>query len=959
MIRKLFLCCCLFFALSACNDDEQLAPTPLEEQDEYMGNLKNFNLQEETAAWEDGVFRLNIMTEDGRVIVRNIEHKRSAGLSSLRMNTGLKSGTYRLLSADMEVKVSEDSITKKQYGLGRRIKIDNEKNVTLLGTYDDELGLVREDSVYVISCAAHLNQLRKKANDEFDNQLLLEEYIYQQKGPIDMNDIVVDRLSGWMPIGSAPTTAFRGTFIGDSLNPIKNLKIDRNSTLGVGLFGYVQNFTAKNVTLQNAKVNGHSFVGALVGAVVTAGNTRDQSFIYNCKLEDCTVTGADDGLSVGGLVGMLDLYADVMLVGCSTKAGSCAGAYNVGGLLGGSSRYSRTFMSDCVNESTPVTGKFNCVGGLIGVADSLSMSVCHNKTDVIGGTDASGNFIVTGTGGLVGGAGTACLLACKNDASVKGHYGVGGLVGSARIATDENNYAAFGNAYFQECTNSGNVTGVDGIGGICGEAQFGGYGLCNKGNVSGATYVGGLCGNTSVAVIQNAVNTGNLTGNSRMGGMIGKAVTGSITLSQNYGPIVSQEGYTGGIVGLMGDNVLIHYCANHASLESHGESPVGGIIGKVGDPREWSKLDITYCVYGIADMIMGPLSAGIDFAQLGGVIANLRTGGNLFLTASGFCLRTAFSYMEEADQVLDFEGWFDEVELTNIDENITKKENEWRKEINQSLAKVRNEQTVSYSTDSGLNATLLGASYMKNFNDNLNYCQTSPENADAFNTNCNKAVNERAGEVKVHEETKETIHTAISYITMGVGAIATAVSAVATAGSSAVIIATAVGAVSTVIGGANSVWRGIDNFEENAVIISQCVNTGSISASDGKVGGIVAIMNSYCALYDCVNAGSGPGTFGQQIVDDYGTNCSITRNLAIGLSDTWEDDDNYGNSIYEMDYSNFLFYVNDDRCLDLTDIASEKVFKDQGWNIGKTDAYWTITDADAPHPIPYKSEMIE
>ena len=957
MTRKLLFLLLSVVLLCACNDNLEFNSIPLEEQDEFAGELKKFILQKETAAWEDGVFRLKIMTEDGKIIVRSAEHKRSSEESLFKMNTGLKSGIYRLLSADIEVKVSQDSIMKKQYGLGRRIDVDSEKGVTLLGTYDEWLGLVKEDSVYIVSCAAHLNRLRELSNSEQSNRLLLEKNIYQQKGPIDMNDIVVDRISGWMPIGSAPTTAFRGTFIGDSLNPIKNLKINRENSLGIGLFGFVQNFTAKNVTLQNANVKGHSFVGALVGAVVTAGNARDESYFYKCKLNDCTITGADGGLSVGGLVGMVDQYVDVLFVGCSTENGSCSGAYNVGGLLGGTNRYSRTFVSDCVNESTPITGKFNCVGGLIGVADSLSMSVCLNKAEVNGGTDASGDFIVTGTGGLAGGSGTACLLACKNEASVKGHWGVGGLIGSSRIATEKDGQTVFGNAYFQECINSADVFGDEGVGGICGEAQFGGYGLYNKGNISGIKYIGGLCGNTSIAVVQNTVNNGELIGDSHIGGLVGKALTGSLTLSQNYGSIVSHEGYAGGVVGLMGDNVLIHYCANHAALENQGKSPVGGIVGEIGDPREWSPLDITYCVYGVADMVMGPLGAGIDFAKLvrpGQVVSLV----NMFLAVSGFSFRTTFSYMEEVDQVLSFEGCFNEVELAKINDDITKKENEWRKDIDDLLAGVRNNQSVSYFTDSGLNATLLGTPYMSNFNGNLAYTKASKENSDAFNENCNARVNELAGEVKFHEEMKETVHTVISYITVGVGAVATVVGMVVTGGSLVAIVATAVGAASTFIGGANSVWRGVDNFEENAVIISQCVNTGSISASDGKVGGIVGVLNDYGSLHDCINAGSGPGTLGSQLVDDYGHNCSISRNLSIASSETWSHV-SYGNSVYEMDYSNFLFDVNNSACLDLTDIASEEVFKKQKWNIGETNAYWTIPNADYPHPIPDKSEMRE
>lgn len=959
MVKKMFICLSfLILCFSACNDDIGLDPIPLEEQDEFMGGLKSFKLQKETAGWEEGSFRLKIMTEDGRIIVRSADHSRSFDESLFKMNAGLKSGVYRLLSADITYKNSKDSVVNRQYGLGGRIQIDEDLRVNLLDAYDSIMGLTKQDSTYIISSVAHLIRLRELANDEQTNKLLLKKNIYRQVGPIDMNDVIVDRLSGWMPIGLAPTTAFRGTFIGDSLNPIKNLNINRGNTLGVGLFGYVQNFTAKNVKFQKASVKGHSFAGILAGAVVTSGNSRDQSYFYDCELVDCKLEGADDGISVGGLVGAVDKFVDVLFLGCVTKGSSCIGAYNVGGLLGGSGESSRIFMSDCVNESTPVTGLYHCVGGLIGVADSLSMSVCVNRADITGGTDTSSETAGIGAGGLAGGARTAVLLACKNEASVKGNWGAGGLVGSSRVATDDQGAAVFGNVYFQQCFNSAEVIGIHGVGGIMGEGQFGGYGLYNKGKVQGKQSVGGLCGKASVAVIQNAINEGAIQGESRIGGLTGTTMCGSVTLCQNMGPVTASDGYAGGITGLLGDHGIIHYCTNYASLNCSGSNPVGGIVGEVGDPRTWSKLDITYCVYGAVDMVMGPWCAGVDIAGFT-KIGKVDTAVNLFLAVSGFGLRTTFSYMEAAKEALSFEGCFDEVDFVEINDEINKKENQWQTEIDTLLLKVRDDYAVSYSVDNELNNELLGNLYMEKFKDNLNYCSSSEKNANTFNANCNAKVNELVGEVKAREETKEFVHSAISYTTVVVGLLATAVSIVATAGTTTVLVATTIGAVSTFVGGANSVWRGCDNFEENAVIVSQCVNVGSISASGGDVGGIVGVLNDYCVLQDCLNAGSGPGSMGQQLVKEIGSNCSITHNLGIAPLAGWGDDDYYMNSVYIRDYSNFMFNEDEIGCLDRTSIASNDKFKEQGWSIGGEQSRWIIPVEKNPHPIPNWSEMRE
>lgn len=938
----------------ACNPDLELdQQIPTEEQDEFVGALKSFKLRQETAGWEEGTFRLKIMTDDGRIIVRSADHRRSSDESEFKMSAGLKSGVYRLLSAEIELKDSKDSVMTRQYGLGGRIQIDEDQRVKLLDAYDSIMGLTRQgDTTYIISSVAHLIRLRDIANDEQTNRLLLRKNTYTQVGPIDISDVMVDRLSGWMPIGMTPTTPFRGTFVGDTLNPIKNLHINRENTIGVGLFGYVQDFTAKNVRLQDASVKGHSLTGILAGAVVTAGNSRDKSYFYDCDIIDCKLEGTVDGMSVGGVLGHADQNVDVLLLGCDLKGSTCAGAYNVGGILGGAGSFSRIFMSDCVSESSLITGRLNCVGGLIGVADTLSMSVCLNAADIVGGTDGSDRIPAIGTGGLVGGAGTASVVSCRNEGSVKGNWGTGGLVGSTRMVTDEQGSAVFGNVYFHQCFNSADVSGVNGVGGICGEAQFGGYGLYNKGKVQGNLYVGGLCGKGAIVVTRNAVNEGEVKGTSRIGGLVGQVMSGSVTLCQNMGDITADDGYAGGVIGVMGDNGLVHYCTNYASLKSSGNNPIGGIVGEIGDPRTWSKLDITYCIYGAVDMVMGPWCAGVDFAAFK-TLGMIDTCINMVLSVSGFGLRTLFSYMESAKLVLSFEGCFDDATFAKIDDKITAKETLWGTETEKLLEDARDKNSFSYSLDNGLNDCLLGTQYLDNIKDNLEYADSS----EAFDANCNAAVAELAGEVKAHEEIKAEVHSYISYITVFVGAIATVIGFVATSGTSLFIAATAVGAVSTFAGGVNSVCRGSDNYEENAIIISQCVNVGGISAAGGDVGGIVGVMNDHCVVNDCLNAGSGPGSFGRQIIKSVGNKCTITRNLGIAPLSGWGDDEDYGNSVFMRDYSNYMFNVNDDRCLDLSAIASPDEFKKQGWSIGDADSHWMIPGETNPHPIPNWSEM--
>ncbi|MBQ7328202.1 MAG: hypothetical protein IJX00_04530 [Clostridia bacterium] len=89
------------------------------------------------------------------------------------------------------------------------------------------------------------------------------------------------------PIGTKQTP-FKGTFDGQNYT-ISNINFgETNTQKGVGLFGYVENATIKNVTVANSRVKGFSYVGMIAGYAV---NTKFENVHANeCILETANIS---------------------------------------------------------------------------------------------------------------------------------------------------------------------------------------------------------------------------------------------------------------------------------------------------------------------------------------------------------------------------------------------------------------------------------------------------------------------------------------------------------------------------------------------------------------------------------------------------------------------------------------------------------------------------------------------
>ncbi|MGA1866571.1 MAG: GLUG motif-containing protein [Thermoplasmatota archaeon] len=223
-----------------------------------------------------------------------------------------------------------------------------------------------------------------------------------------INDIDASSTSGWNggagfePIGNGNNN-FIG-FLSGKEYKIKNLVINRPTSGHIGLIGYLgSGGLIENVTIEDAKITGDSYVGT------TVGRSRFGSVI------NCSSTGVVNGVvHVGGLVG--SLYWGRMF-NCTATCTVGNNANEAGGLIG------HTLNSEInSSHSSGIVNGFNYVSGLIGYCDYGSV------------TDSCSFSKVTGTGARVGGLigyNTHCTVKnCYSTGSVKGTALVGGLIGN-------------------------------------------------------------------------------------------------------------------------------------------------------------------------------------------------------------------------------------------------------------------------------------------------------------------------------------------------------------------------------------------------------------------------------------------------------------------------------------------------------------------------------------------------
>ena len=286
-----------------------------------------------------------------------------------------------------------------------------------------------EEDPYLITTAAELDAMRDYSST------------YSPKYFKIVNDI---DLSGyaetWTPIGENRTFRFGGIVDGNG-KTIRGLNVDTGEEQYAGLFGYIDNATITNLTVEVEQVRGKGYVGGLVGyakdSTITGCGVRAAS-------DDSIVAGTSS--ATGGLVGTA-LY--VTIKNSYTEV-AVQGSTLVGGLVGSYSGDTSSYVENCYATGNIASTNTNPnthihVGGLIGNAQKADIRNCFTTGDI----QATGIRI----GGLTGTlASTSTSKGIKNSYAAgtitagEGSSFVGGLVGSFQTnGTLQNTYYNSGN----------------------------------------------------------------------------------------------------------------------------------------------------------------------------------------------------------------------------------------------------------------------------------------------------------------------------------------------------------------------------------------------------------------------------------------------------------------------------------------------------------------------------------
>jgi hypothetical protein len=977
-----FLIITLACILFACKDNNDIEP---DANDAFVGSQRLITLSSEMDKFSGTDFECVIKAEDGTIFRRRGNHMRSGNTSLLTLDTGLRTGTYRLLALEVPTIENGTDTVWTDYGLGCRVRISAENHsATVLDTFNSEFELVgdgSETNPFIISSAEHLWRLRDFTNSDENNTKLTGKTHFRQECDLRMRDICTssDRKFGWLPIGSIPENPFRGIYDGNGYK-ITGLWIHRPNSPGIGLFGFIDQAKISNLTVQNPDIEGNYAVGALVGGTSAPGDKRGSSALHGCTVEGGSVSAPTGSVAVGGLIGVVDRKGFLSVDSCYNNNTRVSGDYAVGGLVGAGTLYSTINALACNNHGR-ITAHYSGAGGIVGSVDSLFVSGCRNMSAITGGTAVMSGTTDNGgigAGGIAGGTGVAFIYSSFNEGKIEGAIGVGGIIGSTRIGKAGGNLGGellYNNVLAKDCGNVAAVSGRTSVGGICGEAQFGGYEVVNTGAVSATdnqSTLGGIVGNTSIAVIYNVVNQGTVTAAKAesAGGIVGKTSFGALFGCQNFGTLNITSTYTGGIAGWVGNYTVANYCFNGGTINDSGNRSTGGIIGEAGDAREWTGMDIAGCVVGAAEIVMG--IAGPAISVIGKTLTDGVMKGSKAFEGFLHVLHIGEATIDWSllayDQIvygIGIYGIITEKELDEMQTNLEATAGGISSEVKSRIQAIQAGYTVdTASLPPGIDGSTI-SSYINNHNTVMKFFEASDNNNSTVYYNMNRTREDRVKHIESQREVTEIITKSIAGACIAVGTVAAVVSAFATGGSTLAIAAGIIGPVATVIGGANAIFECATNFTVNAIVVKQCTNVGTVNAPSADYpAGIIGYMQQYCMATDCLNAGKfGPTNKKHSggITSYASAESVVERNVSIGTNwhspivasskSSFSHDDN----IYYIG-SSFDIYGGYETGATLDDLHNKAFFKVL-LNTDGAMPLWQVADKQGSFPIPYHSEM--
>ena len=323
---------------------------------------------------------------------------------------------------------------------GSKVVIDGVEYVQAYNTAA-EAGVYIVNGYYEIATVASLKTFAAKVNagDTFEGKTV------KLAADLDLKN------EQWMPIGYWQT--FNGTFDGQN-HTISNLRHHgTEADCYVGLFGYTENATIKNLTINNVDIKlvaDNSWAGGHMGALV--GNADGTIVIENINVTgdvkiDGDLTQAGAG-RIGGVVGGNTCTGTIKNVVVNANAGSFVkGNSSVGGIAGQlqpSATGGELTFENC-SSNIDVTAQQFYAGGIIGLAAyGTSFTDCSTSGNisVLAGRSGNANDLYR-VGGIAGGWDDGadkvlslvnCLTTCElSGQSVDGKtatsFDCGGFVG--------------------------------------------------------------------------------------------------------------------------------------------------------------------------------------------------------------------------------------------------------------------------------------------------------------------------------------------------------------------------------------------------------------------------------------------------------------------------------------------------------------------------------------------------
>ena len=985
-MKKLFFMLLAATLLIACENNEIEPGGSNQEAFEGLAKTIVFNASTRKLSATHGDCLLK--APNGVIFKREFTHIQANAHSKITLDKGLKDGQYIILAFKVNVRdgetnvrnISEEEVIeddKESYGMGCTISVSGDE-VTVVSSYDemmDMYGSGTEADPFVISSYTHLLNLAELANDANTNYLLDSTYHYAQACDIDMDFAswkVADGY-GWDPIGCSNLTPFRGRYNGKGFK-LSNLWCERSISSFVALFGCTQNARIDSLTIENARINGCFCSAALVGCAMTRANFEDVTYISDCKVQNSTISGCDDNdpnrFGIGGLIGAAEKHARLFVNRCEiASSNNITGGYAVGGILGAGALSSMTFITDCVNKAD-ISSYYAPCGGIVGSADSLYLVGCSNYGEIRANAgDTEGEHATRiGAGGIIGGSGSAHVISCNNYGNISGQEGVAGIVGSSRLTGNSETGVeyTYNEVVAYNCENRGNIQGVKFVGGITGEAQCTIYGVQNSGTVNGESYVAGIIGQSPMCATHNTVNNGAVTGIDYVGGIVGNSIMGSITCTQNFADINATGNYVGGIVGLSGTYFIAHYSTNTGTVASTmEEASVGGIAGEIGDPKKWTSEDTrriiinciptvgvgiaTYC--GVSPFVLAAMGLGARGTTRSADGDHFAINFDMTLARQGGINKDNFSYITSA--LLPF---MDDAEYDAYINDIASLNDRGINTMQSSLNSSRTEHEI------------YGGFFQ--YNQDVVEYSISESSSEQFFQNITLLLNERADEIAGMEKQDEIIHRAIEAAAI-LGSLAVAVATYgATAGSTAKLVGYIFGYELVLAGLANAVTWSCTNFEQNTVILSQCVNQGTLKTEkDCNIGGFSGVLHEYGIISECQNLGSiettDKSSYGQ-ITTTAKSKC-IIRDCILAGGKTWNGYD-VNKKKASADMSDIYYWADGKGSSNTSNASTNIKTKEElanpdtykGLELGDNGKHWIMSQyGDLTLPVPYRSQFTQ